>query len=755
MKKIMAVIIIVAVVFSFIGSAPPQNNLYELNISSDNISYRVSDTLYGVSLDNTNFAIDGGLVSNLVNNNSFEYPNNPLTAWKVTADRYSIISYDSMNDNNKNYLSLTVNEKATVVNNGFTEIYNYKSFDFNRKKAETPDMGFKAGEEYLFSAYFKNKDFEGNITVSIVAGGEEQKYQFNIDDCNDWKKVSLSLKSNVTADGYLSFLFEGKGTLLMDFVSLVPAGSYGVNSENWKYISLRQDMVDALSALSPKFIKFGGECVCEGENIGNLFNWKNTIGPIEERTQGRNPNSDDKNGRAYVNTNSMGYHEYLTLCSELNAIPVPSFNAGMVCQESCKYSEYEEKYKKGAISESDWQAYLETVALVPETEDFESYVQDILDLIEYALGDSSTVWGSKRAENGHPEPFDLKYIALGYENFGEIYWRNFDALYTAIKNNYPQITVIASTGSHYEGEDFDSAWKNINNSYRDVLADEHIHTEGGYQFSNTHRYDEYERSGAKVAVGEYSARSQGHGTVMTKSNIWGAVEDAAFLTSLERNGDVVKMVSYAPIFAKINAQCNDINMIWFDSQSLVLSPDYYMHMIFANNYGTNYISSDFDREDEGLYTSVTVDTQEKVIYAKIVNSSNTDRKININLDGFENVNNVSVQLMDEVFKEACNEINEEHLHVAPVKQNLETVDDTISYNSGGLSVAVVRIPYSTNDGNSLYELPEIELISPYIPPAIKITITAILGVLVGFTAVIILCVRIKNHKKDREKTKQA
>lgn len=742
---ILAFVVLVVSVFVFTGAmTDPQTKT--INLSAENISYEISDKLYGIFLEDISFAGDGGLASNLVNNNSFEYEAKPDAAWEVDAEDFAVLTSGGLNQNNTNYLSVTVEELATIENLGFTELYNYKSYKYNKSKATLADMGFKAGEEYTFSAYFKNVDFDGTVKVMLSAKGNKEYYEFDISDCTEWTKIVFPVTSEVTADGSLRLSFVGNGTFYMDFVSLVPTSSHGYGTEEWKYNTLRTDLYDALAGLSPKFIRFPGGCLAEGDSLENIYNWKNTIGKLEERKQTYNLWADDENGRYYVNTNSLGFHEYFTLCAELGAEPIPVLNAGLICQGRAGYNETLQKYNNGEITEAEWQAYVSEIAYIPETDEFNMYLQDILDLIEYANGDISTEWGARRVENGYPAPFNMKYIAIGNENWGEVYWRNFDAIYEAVKEKYPEITIISSAGHSGSGEDFDANWTTVNTNYRDTIVDEHYYTVGGELFRTTGRYDNYERSGAKIMVGEYAPKSNGVGTIQTKSNIWSAVENAAYLTGIERNADVVSMISYAPTLAKINAQCWDVNLIWFDSQSVVLTPDYYVQMLFANNYGTNYLNTDFDMTAEGVYHCSTVDTENQVIYVKLVNSTNKAYRFDINLAGFENANNPTVQFMSENFKAACNEIDEP-LHVAPEEMALEVDENNVKYEAQSYSASVIRIPYGENDGTRLYQLPSIEPATPYLPDWIWVTISAILVVGVLLTGAVILGVRIKHHKE--------
>ncbi len=747
LSLVLAIMVLFASVLMFTGTvADPQKKT--INLSAENISYEISDNLYGIFLEDISFSGDGGLVSNLVNNNSFEYDAKPDAAWQVKAADYAVLTADGLNENNTNYLSVTVEESATIKNLGFTELYNYKSYKYNSNKAKTADMGFKAGEEYYFSAYFKNVDFEGTAKVTLNAKGNKDFYEFDISSCSDWTKIVMTVDSDVTADGALQLTFTGNGSFYMDFVSLIPTSSHGYGTEEWKYTTLRTDLYDALMGLSPQFIRFPGGCLAEGNSMETFYNWKDTIGKPEERKQTYNLWADDENGRYYVNTNSLGFHEYFTLCAELGAEPIPVLNAGLICQGRAGYNDTLAKYKNGEITEAEWHEYVKSIAYTPETDEFNQYLQDIFDLIEYANGDISTEWGARRAENGYPAPFNMKYLAIGNENWGEVYWRNFDAIYKAVKEKYPEITIISSAGHSGSGEDFDANRSAINANYRDTIADEHYYTVGGELFRTTDRYDTYERSDAKVMVGEYAPKADGVGTIQTKSNIWGAIENAAYLTGVERNADVVSMISYAPTLAKINAQCWDVNLIWFDSQNVVLTPDYYVQMLFANNYGTNYLNNDFDMTAEGVYQCSTVDTENQVIYVKLVNSTNKAYRFDINLTGFENANNPSVQYMSENFKAACNEINEP-LHVAPEEMALEVNDGTVKYEASSYSVSVIRIPYGENDGTELYKLPLTEATTPYLPDWVWVTISALMVVFVLGTGAVILGVRIKHHKEIR------
>ena len=746
MKKIVSVIIVIMIfisaTFTLTGATASEKILPTMKISADRISYAINDRLYGINLENTGNAIDGGLVSNLVNNNSFEYEDIHEASWNITAKSHEILSEDGLNENNSNYLSVTVDKQGTIENIGYNEFYNYKSYQVNQKVSKTGDMGFRANESYSFSAFFKNVDYEGTITLSLSANGNKEKYQFNLDTCEDWTNITLQIKSDVTADGSMLLTCDGTGTFYMDYVTLTPENSYGYNSVKWTYASLRNDLVNSIKELSPAFIRFSAGEFDESEALEDLGSWKNTIGNPQERKQSY---TQGEKNVYYINTNLMGMYEYLLLCEYVGADAIPMVNGGILTSSKKQYVDMSTKYGNGAITEEDWQKYLDEMSLRPETEEFEEYVQNILDLIEYANGDATTEWGIKRVTDGHKESFGLKYIAIGNGEFGDVYWRNFDAIYKAIKEKHPEITIVSYYGDEIIKDDHKKSLETANTLYPDVVFAENNSVGGGNLYKNLYKYDNYGRTGAKIAVGEYGVNTT-VGDTLTKNNIWSAIENAAFLIGLERNSDLVQMASYQTIFSKINAQTTDTSAVWFSSNEVIYTPDYYMQMMFANNVGTNYVSSEFNMEEDGIYHSITVDTEEKVIYVKIANNSRKPQKINISLDGFNNVKNPSVQYMSENFKSACNEPGQ-LLHVAPVDARLKIDNNTIPYDIGGYSVSVIRIPYDTNDGSTIYELPTMDIISPYIPTNVGMIISgSVLGIAV-ITGAVILLVRVSHHKK--------
>ncbi|MDE6470138.1 MAG: hypothetical protein K2L19_03875, partial [Eubacterium sp.] len=368
MKKLIPFFITLTLLITTISFPVSADGGYALNISAKDNAHDISDKLYGLFIEDISYACDGGLVSNLVNNNSFEYEFNKASGWifdnlNVSFDDGSV----PLNQNNPTYAAINVNGKGSITNIGFTEMYDYKTYDRNETKAKTPDMGFKADAEYSFSCYINNRDFEGTISVYLDSPANKANVtQLDISRSgNVWTRLSADLTAVATEDGALTIELDGTGTIFFDFINLVPKNSYGYGSEEWKYTSLRSDLYESLSRLNPAFIRFPGGCLAEGDSLENLYDWKATIGPLEEREQSYNLWRDDL-GRDYINTNSMGYHEYFQLCDDLGAKPIPIVNAGLTCQGRSDYDNYAVAYLKSSMTDVQWQEYMTNVRNMPE-----------------------------------------------------------------------------------------------------------------------------------------------------------------------------------------------------------------------------------------------------------------------------------------------------------------------------------------------------------------------------------------------------
>lgn len=737
MKKVISVLLSIIFVFAFASPVFAKANS-TLNISKGDIGAEISPTLYGVSIDDASFGVDGGLSSNMVNNNSFEYKDNPEYAWEFNGVSPVVSSQNPINQNNPTYETITVESSGKMLNKGYTKLFDKKG-NYNSKVAEKSGMSFKKGTTYYFSCYLLNVDFQGKIGVFLDSkSNNADPVQLNINNINknSWTKVSVKVKSTATENGSLGISFNGTGSVCIDYVTLVADDSYGLGDGEWKYTSLRADMVEALKNLKPSFLKFPGDCTAEN-NDG--YNWKDTIGEPALRRQSVSVYNNSSKGYFANNSNMLGYHEYFQLARDLNAVPVAVVGAGIACQTNGEYEAYSQALDKTYMTDEQWEAYLinecgfkksevkarteyinslgvksvddfnnyvNSIALTPGTDDFINYAQDVLDLIEYANADSTAgYWASLRSANGSEQPFNLKYLQIGGDNYGETYWRNFDVLKKIINEKYPDIVVIASTGYSPDGEDFDTAWNKINSSYSSGLANEKVVDSKDNTLSqNITRYDSYNQSGAGVILDEYRSSAYTKGNDVKNNNMFNASQEASFITGLEKNSSVVKMASYSPTFSKIGANTKNQSLVWFDGNDLVYTPSYYTQLIFANNVGKNYVDSTLNSDSDGVFQSVTVDETSRMLYIKLVNTSGNHEKISVNLSGFDEVSAVSQQSVGSDFKSAFNSTKKQT--VAPRQTELEFEDGTFEAELNPYSATVIRVGYEQNNGNGFYALPD-------------------------------------------------
>lgn len=741
---LMAVVLVLSAAFCFTGSSKSVLS-NTINISADNVSYEISDKLYGISLDDSAFEINSSLVGNLINDGSFELTERPYSAWNCNY-HFGVADAIGVNGEQTKVGAINTIEGTSIKNVGYDE--DFEKSEYFISKASSGNMKFVEGETYVLTAYFKNVSFEGTLEVYITGRGNIEKYPVDISNCTDWTKITLEIVSESTSIGSLAMDFVGSGLVHFDNFSLVPKSSYGYGTETWKNVTLNAEMVNALKELSPAFIRFSEYFYLDRGN--GVHGWKDSLGAVYNRTPAFEMLNDETG--YYDNSNEMGFYEYLLLCEDLGAEAIPEFNIGVINEYADQYTETLETYANGEMSDGLWNLYVEKLSVKNDTEIFKEIVQNILDMLEYATGDVTTEWGAKRAEDGHPEPFDLNYISLGKYNIGKTYWENFTSAYRAIKEKYPDLQVISAFDEELDSQDFKDDMTKVNSIYKNVLVNESF-VKVNSLYENLERYDGYERVGAKIVVDEFDSKADGIGKGVTRNNIWSALENSAFLLSLEKNSDIVMMASDRYAIANSDISKDKNALIWTNDDSILLTADYYAQMILANNTGTNYITTDFDMSGEGIYHSATVDTENQVVYVKVVNTTNKAQTLDVQLDGFENAKNPTVQYMSEKFKSACNKFDEQ-LHVAPSEETLTIENNTVSYYMNSYSVSVIRIPYGENDGSALYTLPEMDVVSPYMHPAISIVVPCVLAVLVVGVGVVILVVRIKHHKKAKKKDEE-
>lgn len=792
MKKFVSLLIgVVLVVLTAVPAfAGTQSTL---NINSASVAHDVSPTLYGISLDDSAFAADGGISAQMVNNNSFEYSLNGELAWKKTDIATALSAQTPLNKNNPTYETVSVDKKGELSNLGYAALFD-ENGEYSASGLEKGAMHFKKNETYTFTCFMKNESYDGKIGVYLnSSSNKDDVAQLDLGGLNNksWKKFTAKLTSSADEDGELTIKFSGSGTLCIDFVSLTPDSSYGAGNEMWKNAYLRSDLVSALKELKPGFIRFPGTCSAESDDSSNIISWKNTVGAPEERRQSVSVNNDSDGGVYLNSSNYVGYHEYFQLCDDLGAIPVPEVSAGVACQTNAKYDDYVQALNKtymtdeqfeaylseqyslskseiksrieyinslGINSKADFDNYVSSVSITPGTDEFKNYVQDVLDLIEYANGDSKTTYfGSLRAQNGSVQPFEMKYIQIGGDNYGEAYWRNFDEIKKAINEKYPDITVVASCGTNFEGSDFEDAKNKIAASYSDSAAFESV---VGSKIkplaSMLNRYDSYARDGASV-ITSFSSLALDKNEQYKNNNAYNACDTAAFMLGAEKNSDAVSMLSYTKALSKALSDKTKSSLIWFDDENIILTPEYYVQMLFANNTGTKTLLADFSSQPEGVSQSVTLDEKSQTLYIKLVNTGGKKEKLTANLNGFDNLSTASVLSVESEYKTAYN--SDKKQTVAPSSDEIKIDGSSFTVSLKPYSATVVRVPYGNNVGSSLYQIPNTinTEVKSYTPMSAKMLIVLMVVIFILATVVTYLLYSkfvLKGKKPDFKKNKK-
>lgn len=541
---------------------------YRIAINAREKGVDISPTLYGIFFEDINYALDGGLYPELVQNRSFEFRNvvtkahDGLYAWDIVETGGGIGSLatndiDPLNENNPNYLTLTVTDAGTGVgvwNTGFP----------NENTTGQPGMVVHEREPYIFSMFARSSDYDGKIKVRIEGADGTTYSKRTLDGLTDqWEKLScIMVPRHSDEHARLVIQLTGPGSVDMDMISLFP-------KKTWKQRpnGVRRDLGEMLEEMHPSFVRFPGGCIAEGESVENIYRWKDTVGKLEERKM----NYDlwySESFPYYHQSYGIGFYEYFLMCEDLEAKAVPVVNAGLTCQAR-------------------------TPVIFPMDE-IEPFIQDALDLIEFANGDTSTEWGALRAEMGHPEPFNLEYLAVGNENWSQVYFERYEAFASAIRALYPEIKLITTSGPQAEDNLFMEARAWIQNGGADAdLVDEHYYRDPSWFYTNINRYDNYDRSLPKVFVGEYASRG---------NTLQNALAEAAFMTALENNSDIVAMASYAPLFAKQNFTQWTPDAIWFNNTQAFGSVNYHVQKMFMNNLGQMTFPTQILRHDQPAYT---------------------------------------------------------------------------------------------------------------------------------------------------------
>lgn len=624
-----------------------------LTADANRTTIEMSDTLYGLFFEDINYGADGGLYAELLQNRSFEYEDilNPRTTdhyngWGFNlsagaAGTATVQTENPLNENNPTYMRVTCTKgEYRFANLG------YQSTTFSG------GIPVEEGKTYRCFVWMRNAgDFDGQVEIALTKRTGKSiavPKRFTLTD--EWQKYEVEFKSSYTEDAVLSFILHGTGGIDIDMASLIPADAYGAD---WPNGGLRADLVQALKDLNPSFLRFPGGCVTEGSYYrSNFYDWKDTVGPIEERKE-------NFNTWGYMQSYGLGYYEYFMLAEAIGAEPLPVVHSGLLCQSR-------------------------DVKEAPLTiEETKAYAQDILDLIEFANGGTDTTWGALRAEMGHPEPFNLKYLGIGNENWDQVYWDRFDILYKAVKEAYPEMEIVSSAGPVAEGTLPDAAWKTIRARYADTIVDEHYYMGGDWFLSNVDRYDSYPRT-TRVFVGEYAAHEATQANGRRPNNLYSALCEAAYMTGLERNSDVVVMASYAPLMAREGMQQWTPDMIWFNAREVLLTPNYHVQAMFAATVGDQVVESSYDGLNQLIYHVVT--RTEDTLYVKLVNVSAYAEEMTLNLANVPDGAAAYTRLTGE--KNAVNSFQQKD-RVAPIDGEAALADGTLTMELPAYSLTIL------------------------------------------------------------------
>ncbi len=543
----------------------------KLNIFTEEKQEKLGD-LFGIFFEDLNHAADGGIYGELIQNRSFEFCEidnkeyHPLMAWEKI-EKGGKVSLEieekaPFAKENPHYLRLKVIEKGEetgVCNIGFL-----------------PGIYLEAGKKYDFTCYGKNLQPEitekARIKISLRNKTDEILDEVEAELNNEWSRFEKEFfVSETTTEGRLAItLLEGE--IGLDFISLFPKDTYKQRKNG-----LRKDLVQLLEELHPRFMRFPGGCLVHDGTLNpwdrnSQYRWKNTIGPVEKRPARRN-------NWAYNQTLGLGYYEYFELCEDIGAKPLPVIPGG--------YDPHHDRAAEGA--------------------QLEAYVQDALDLIEFANGDTDTKWGALRASLGHPEPFHMEYIGVGNEEIGEPFFERYPLFHQAIKEKYPEIKVIGTSGPFAAGKEYDRGWQSAVENHTD-LVDEHYYQSPEWFIANHHRYDSFDVNGPKVFLGEYA--SQG--------NTWyNALAEASYMIGLQNKAKTVGLACYAPLFCNVNYVNWKPDMIWFDNYRVYGTPNYYVQKLFMNHQGDTLLRSELQPEEE-----TSVNKSEDCICGAVVLATN-------------------------------------------------------------------------------------------------------------------------------------
>lgn len=581
-------------------AASAQTHVMEVNTAK--VGAPVQKTMYGQFFEDINFAADGGLYAEKIMNRSFEMPN-PLEGW-TTCGKFEVRS-DGPFKRNPHYVRLFPaghSERKTVLEN-------HGWFGIGIINGETYRVSFWArcpegGESQIWIDLVDNASMSETQVISNggvkVSGTEWKKYTVEITSKKTMEKAGIRLYN------------DDKNTTDIEHFSMFPKNTFN-GHEN----GLRKDLAEALRDMHPGIFRFPGGCIVEGVDLATRYQWKNSVGPVEDRPLNENRWQSTFTTRLYPDyyqTYGLGFYEYFLLSEEIGAEPLPVLNIGMACQFQ----------NRGDAHNA-------------HGDELNQYIQDCVDLVEFANGDTTTTWGKLRAQMGHPKPFNLKYLAIGNEQWDTIYYNRLAKFLPVMRKKCPGIQIVGTSGPDSEGKMFEKGWEAMRKLKAD-LVDEHYYRNEKWFLSHGNRYETYDRKGPKVFAGEYAC----HGAGKKWNHYETSILEAAHMTDFERNADVVYMTAYAPLFAHVEGWQWRPDLIWFNNNKMFKSVSYYVQSMYANNRGTNMMKltmngknvAGFDGQD-GLFASSVYDKDAKEVIVKVVNTSKSPQPVSINLKGMK------------------------------------------------------------------------------------------------------------------------
>ena len=582
-----------------------------MTVNTKKLGAAIQPTMYGIFFEDINYAADGGLYGELVKNRSFEFPQS-LMGWQAFGNVQ--LKDDGPFERCPHYVVLSApdhKERRTgLVNEGYFGI------------------GVQKGEQYRFSVWAKAPQGTATIRVQLIDEYSMREHQEFVEQKLDvtsakWQKYTVTLTSPQTLKtAKLRIFLKGDKPVALEHVSLFPVNTFK-NREN----GMRRDLAQALADLHPGIFRFPGGCIVEGTDLQTRYQWKNSVGPVENRPLNQNRwehTFDYRYYPDYYQSYGLGFYEFFQLSEDIGAEPLPILSVGLACQ----YQNWEQES-----------------AHVPQDQ-LQPYIDDCLDLIEFANGPADSKWGKVRADMGHPAPFNMKYIGVGNEQWGEFYYERLKPFVAAIRAKYPDIKIVGTSGPVPEDVPdntyrFEDGWKAMKAQKAD-LVDEHYYRDEQWFLTHGLRYDSYDRKGPKVFAGEYAC----HGKGKKWNHYEAAILEAAFMTGFERNADIVHMTTPAPLFAHVDGWQWRPDQIWYDQTQMFKTVSYYVQQLYATNAGTNVLSltmpatgkkqpqpvANLDGQN-GLFASAAYDANANEVIVKVANTSKETQPVQLNLTG--------------------------------------------------------------------------------------------------------------------------